>query len=113
MIKCSWASQNKFAINPDGQVFPCCYLATLVFIDKIFLDIDRYDEVIPKHQQEHKHYVIQEYLKSKSNLNIHYNSIDTILNSEWFTKILPESLLSYDTANGKCIHFCGDKHEDS
>ena len=26
-IKCEWLSQDKILVNPDGQVFPCCYLA--------------------------------------------------------------------------------------
>ena len=25
-IVCRWAEENKFLVNPDGQVFPCCYL---------------------------------------------------------------------------------------
>ena len=30
-IKCKWAAENKFLVQPDGQVVPCCYLANAMY----------------------------------------------------------------------------------
>jgi len=105
-IKCEWAKHNRFVVNPDGQVWPCCYLATLEYVSTIFKDIDRYDEVIQQHQNEMNHPVMKAYLENKQKHNAFNVPVNEILESEWFKKILPESWESEETTHGKCKHFC-------
>ena len=30
-ITCEWAKDERYVVNPDGQVWPCCYLCNNVF----------------------------------------------------------------------------------
>ena len=34
-IICQWEKVDKVLINPDGQVFPCCYLSNPAYTAKI------------------------------------------------------------------------------
>ena len=30
-IQCEWLKDNRVLVNPDGQVWPCCYLGNVGF----------------------------------------------------------------------------------
>ena len=34
-IECIWGKDNRFLVNPDGQVWPCCYLGNIGYSEKI------------------------------------------------------------------------------
>ena len=34
-IECIWGKDNRFLVNPDGQVWPCCYLGNIGYTEKI------------------------------------------------------------------------------
>lgn len=89
-IECIWAKENKFLVNPDGQVWPCCYLGNSGFTEKVN---GRYKdpEVLEKGWDDIAHPIIQEYFKHADELNINNKPIEEILTHEWYTKTLPES----------------------
>lgn len=89
-IECIWAKENKFLVNPDGQVWPCCYLGNSGFTEKVN---GRYKdpEVLKKGWDDIAHPIIQEYFKHADELNINNKPIEEILTHEWYTKTLPES----------------------
>ena len=92
-VQCSWARQNVIAVNPDGQVFPCCYIATRHYENKIGLHkIDN-----PEHS------TISGYVEEDH--NIFKNSlIDMIDNSKYLNNILPNDIENnpYDA----CLKHC-------
>lgn len=96
-IDCIWKNDNKILVNPDGQVWPCCYLANITF-EKEVRGVNQDQEVI------------REYMDNKDDFNIFKKSVVDILQHEWYQKTLPESW-----ENGKalrqCINHCGIKEE--
>lgn len=103
-IICRWMEENKFLVNPDQQVWPCCYLAnqgykfrqTGQYKDKDILERKVDDIASP---------VMQEYYKHEDELNLKNNSLEEILNHEWYTKTLPESWDS-DNPQRVCVIMC-------
>ena len=41
-IECEWKNNNRVIVNPDGQVWPCCYLSNLAY--KYDINDDDYEE---------------------------------------------------------------------
>ena len=89
-IICRWMEKNKFLINPDQQVWPCCYLANQGYKSRITGEYND-PNVIAKGADDVVHPVMQEYYKHEDELNLKNNSIENILNHKWYTEILPES----------------------
>ena len=118
---CKWMEDDEqMLINPDGQVLPCCYLSPYFRIDKMPLksreqawkDFDKIEDQLYHidltNYLVHNEYLYKEYEKRKDKLNIFENDLEDILNSEWFTKILPESWENEDTIAGPCKRICTD-----
>jgi|TARA_B100001013_G_C24451519_1_gene379829 hypothetical protein len=92
-IICQWKRDGKCIVQPDGQVFRCCYL-------KIHFERNSF--------KAKEHPIMKEYLDNIEDHNVKNNTLKTILNSKWFTKTLPESISdgNYDTAPLMCQRKC-------
>jgi hypothetical protein len=101
---------NKFLINPDKQVYPCCYLGNQGYKFKVN---DWYDDpaIIAKEPSDVTHPVMLNYNKNKDALNLENNSIQNILEHEWYTKTLPESWDS-DQPHRLCTLMCSENLTD-
>ena len=72
-IKCQWGDKDKYLVNPDGQVFPCCYLSNVYYFSKRMKDIGKYDELLiefPGHHAEMSQHLLVEYQKREKENNI-------------------------------------------
>ena len=97
-IDCMWLKDNTILINPDGQVYPCCYLGNI-----------HYTALATNHKSGltfSKYEVLAEYHAKRKEFNINNKNLDEILDSKWFNEALPESWESYDTAPSPCIQWC-------
>lgn len=103
-IVCKWAKVSKFLVNPDGQVWPCCYLANPGYKQYITGMRDR-PEVVARGVDDIVHPIINEYFEHKDELNVTNKPIEEILSHEWFTKTLPESWES-DRPHRQCVVMC-------
>lgn len=122
-IKCEWMAKNSALVNIDGQVYPCCYLADSFTLLNIFgrnIKDDFPDEINygganwSKSKQkdlDKKIHLVEEYFKYKDELNLKNNSLENILNHEWFTKTLPESWKNDDLIHKKCKKHCNINSE--
>lgn len=95
---------NKFLVNPDKQVFPCCYLANQGYKFKV---TGKYNDagMISRGVDDVAHPLMQSYYQNQEELNLENHSIEEILNHEWFTKTLPESWDS-DKPHRLCLVMC-------
>lgn len=107
-ITCRWMEKNKYLVNPDGQVFPCCYLSNVYYFSKRMKEIGKWDDLFSGHKAEMKQYLLIEYEKREKENNIFENSIEDIIKGEWFSKILLESWESEDTLHVQCKRMCSD-----
>tara|TARA_B100001057_G_C22843033_1_gene947853 strand:+ start:1864 stop:2196 length:333 start_codon:yes stop_codon:yes gene_type:complete len=99
-IECMWQKDNTILINPDGQVYPCCYLGNI-----------HYTALATNHKSGltfSKYEVLAKYHAQREKFNINSNNIDDILESEWFNETLPESWESYETTPGPCLQWCNN-----
>jgi hypothetical protein len=94
-IICKWKESSRCLIQPDGQVFQCCFLKLH------FVDYENKREVDGR-----SHPIIKDYLSKKEEYNIKNDSLKNILNKEWFQKTLPNSLIDYDKAPKPCKRVC-------
>jgi hypothetical protein len=78
-------------VNSTGQVWPCCYLG-------------EYEEI--KKLKEFEKHVWKDYEKNKDKQNLNKHSLKEVLNSEWFTKTLPESWKDEKTTARQCKSWC-------
>jgi hypothetical protein len=92
--------------NPDGQVFPCCYLSNVYYYSKRFEELGKWDELFPGHKLEMDQHLLVEYEKRKKENNIFETPIDEIIKGEWFSKILPESWENDETVHVQCKRMC-------
>lgn len=103
-IICRWMKANKFLVNPDKQVFPCCYLANQGYKFKVtgkYNDID----MVAKGVHDVAHPLMQSYYKNQEELNLENHSIEEVLTHDWFSKTLPESWDS-DIPHRLCLLMC-------
>lgn len=117
-IKCEWMAKNNALANIDGQVYPCCYLANSFTLLNIFgrdVEKDFPDELNyggkkwVKGEQKNlnkKIHLVEEYFKHKDKLNLKNNSLEDILNHEWFAKTLPESWEDENLTHRLCAKYC-------
>lgn len=106
-IICRWMNNKngqKFLVNPDKQVWPCCYLANQGYKFKV---TGKYNDpdIIAKGSGDITHPVMQSYYENDKELNLSNNSLEEILNHEWFTKTLPESWEG-DEPHRLCVVMC-------
>ena len=95
-IKCKWQENNRVLVNPDGQVLPCCYLGNQHYTYNM-KDNDKWQDVM------------KDYDDNKELYNIHSNTMENIISSEWFTKTLPESWEDESKLLWQCKRWCGEK----
>ncbi len=121
-IKCEWKEKDTILVNPDGQVWPCCYLGNPNFLYEQLKDeeLEVAEEVTLSRQLENiersvkwhpLNPVLKEYIDNKEEHNIFNKSIDEIVKNDWFTKTLPESWNDSDTIIHQCWRLC-NKHSD-
>jgi len=76
MIRCKFLEgTTKTMINPDGQVWPCCYLAS-----------DQYGK-----PNKEEHPLLKMYHDNKDKYNLQNDSVKNITNKDWFQKDLTDS----------------------
>lgn len=122
-IKCEWMQTKRLLINPDGQVLPCCFFANVIYMyDRMgapesWKPKDEYgisDQLldVPRVAYEtSKEHILMNYYKNKEEYNIFENDLEDIINSEWFTKTLPESWEDEKTLPRQCKKYCQMKDE--
>jgi hypothetical protein len=103
MIECEWKKEGRVQINPDGQVYPCCYLCNPHY--KFLLGF-KSNLTHKEHKDEHTQHIWDKYNDNKEKFNINNRSLEEILNDKWFTETLPKSWESEDTALVQCIEHC-------
>ena len=69
-IVCKWKKSGQVLVNPDGQVWPCCFFCNPTYKSQFVEGYDRFDN----------NPVMKEYQKNKSALNVFNNSLDKIIN---------------------------------
>ena len=91
-IVCQWReNNNRYMVNPDGQVFQCCFLKK------------NFDKPYERdHFRKGSHTWVDEYLDNKEKYNLENHSMKEIVDSELFSKKLPDSWKNPDTAPGPC-----------
>ena len=109
-IVCRWMEEDKFLVNPDKQVWPCCYLANQGYKWRV---TGKYNDpdILHRGVDDITNPVMQEYYKNEKELNLMNNSLEDILNHDWFKKTLPES---WDTDNPHrfCMVMCSRYLDD-
>ena len=105
-INCRWQKSERLLVNPDGQVFPCCYLANFYYLAKTLYNTGNADKVFQGHNAQMTHPLMQQYMNNEATLNVFNNSVEEIVNSEWFTETLPKSWESEDTVHIQCKRVC-------
>jgi MoaA/NifB/PqqE/SkfB family radical SAM enzyme len=79
-ITCMWAKpRNEVIVSYDGQVLPCCYHQNNYHRKLKSLMVDD---------------MYKDYEENKSKYNVFHTPLSEILNSEWYTKKLPNSINS-------------------
>lgn len=120
-IHCYWWENGELQINPDGQVFPCCFLANPLYLTKVFgyperdsLDrrIDSDNVLFQLENAEslaenvHNGYDINKsYIKYADELNLDNKSMSEIINHKWF-KDLEKAREKWETAPQPCRTHC-------
>jgi len=99
-IECKWMKDRRILINPDGQVWPCCFLANPMYF------LDQTENPPNGHIRQKKHPLMKEYYDRKEDFNIFNRSMEEILSDPWFEKTLPETWNSPDTVFYQCNWFC-------
>ena len=121
-IQCQWMKTQRLLVNPDGQVLPCCYFANIIYMydklgttEKIYEKKNQItDQIGDKdviQSQTRKEDVLMQYYSEKEKYNIFHNSVEDIINSEWFKKTLPESWDDENKAPRHCIKYCRKNEE--
>lgn len=123
-IKCEWMQSKRVLVNPDGQVLPCCFFANVMYMyDRLgapkswtpkkeygisdqIMDVPR---VAWETSQEN---ILMEYYENREEYNLFNKPLEEIIESEWFTKTLPESWEDSDRLPRQCRTFCQFKKED-
>lgn len=97
-IKCRWAiPRNEVVINPDGQVMPCCYHANAHYKGRVD---NTYGSEL------HKNLIYSDgYNQNLKEYNVFHTPLSKILESEWYTKTLPNSMKG-DNPVAQCERQC-------
>jgi len=100
-INCKWKNDlEKIVVNPDGQVYPCCYLCNFAY---------------QRHSSNNEKLIADSLMRiydsKKEDNNIFNNNLEDILEGEWFTKSLPENWES-EMPSRTCRRYCGEIVDD-
>jgi hypothetical protein len=95
---------KRLLVNPDGQVLPCCYFANNLYLyGNVFVPEGEWgpkkhygieDQLVDIGRAAYhtsKDKVLMNYNKNKDEYNVFNKPLEDIINSEWYTKTLPES----------------------
>ena len=96
-IVCEWGIKDKIVINPDGQVFPCCFFCNGYFQSKFDKE---YSNTFLNHP------VMVEYRDNEWDMNIFNNDLLDIVKNKWFKETLPNSWHTLNPVN-QCSKYCG------
>ncbi len=97
-VECEWRNKQKVVVNPDGQVWPCCYLCNPTYKHS----------VVVGHMLE-KNDVWLKYLANAEKYNVFNRPLSEIMREEWFTETLPESWEKEETSLQACKHWCSNR----
>ena len=103
-IRCKWAEWGKVLVNPDGQVWPCCYFANRTYNAQRHGGF--FEEGSNWFKDEEGAKILGKYKESMDELNVKNKSMEEILNHKWYTKDLPESWEKEETRFQQCRKFC-------
>lgn len=104
-IICRWAlPRNEVVINPDGQVMPCCYHANVHYKGRI-------DKQAGKGLHSNLIYK-EDYNVNLKKYNVLHTPLSEIINSKWYQKTLPESMLG-DSPVKQCETQCSSRIKKS
>lgn len=113
-IKCKWKEINRYLVNPDGQVLPCCYVANKNYFDNVTNYNKENHNVTGRRYNNQEDarvsYIMGRYDKYAKELNIFENSIEDILKHKWWDE-LQESWKSDSQLDGRCRRFCGEDND--
>ena len=109
-IRCAWLAENRLLINPDGQVWPCCYLANKAYNAEQLEKIGKSKVTWWFGDEQDK--TMFKYFENKDDLNLKNKPLDEILNHEWYQDTLPESWKHEETRLKECRDFCEYNLED-
>ena len=108
-IVCKWKQLNKYLVNPDGQVLPCCYVANKNYFDNSTNYNEKNYNVSGRRYNNREDarisYIMNRYDKYSKELNIFENSIEDIMKHKWW-KELEESCESNSRIYERCRKFC-------
>jgi len=93
MIKCEWLEKEVAQVNPDGQVYPCCYLGNphyRVLLGEKEAMVHRHEYETDEEYENAKR-VWDEYENNLEEFNLNNKTASEILESKWFTETLQES----------------------
>lgn len=119
-IKCQWMNDQRILVNPDGQVLPCCYLANVMYLYDLKDDPKEYikksdvpasDELVNSDlvaYETGQQPVLREYHNNRKKHNIFETELSEIVESEWFTKTLPESWEDENRLIPQCKKYCSE-----
>lgn len=102
-IRCEWMEKSRILVNPDGQVWPCCFLANKTYEGEKRFKTVEWNYI---HHIQNREPTLKKYYDNKEYYNINNTPLEEIIHSDWFTKHLPESWDDEDTAPGVCKRFC-------
>lgn len=105
-IHCKWERDKRLLVNPDGQVFPCCYLSNNYYQSTVYSDTGKYEDLPDGHKANIEHPLMKEYHENRENFNIFRCSLESIVNSKWFTETLPESWNDEKSVHFQCKRMC-------
>ena len=117
-IQCEWMSKNNALVNIDGQVYPCCYFANSFTLRRIFgQDVKkdwpdklnmggRHWKKSEERNLDTVYEVKDSYFDNSEALNLKHNTLEDILNHDWFTKTLPESWEDETKTHRLCKKHC-------
>ena len=106
-IKCRWAlPRNEIVVNPDGQIMPCCFHANAHFWqrhDPAYKNSNRMAlNLNPVYSED--------YNTNLKSYNILHTKLSEILNSDWFTQTLPNSIKGNDPI-AQCVRNCSNRQK--
>jgi MoaA/NifB/PqqE/SkfB family radical SAM enzyme len=106
-IKCRWAMpMNSLYVMHDGSVIPCCYVGW--FHTRVYNPDPKYDTKSKYKQTIMANSTFKHLIDSYDNISVFKHSIKEILQSEWYSKTLPESLSS-DNPMPMCVMNCSNR----
>tara|TARA_B100000287_G_C20050865_1_gene550353 strand:+ start:47 stop:370 length:324 start_codon:yes stop_codon:yes gene_type:complete len=103
-IKCKWRENKQVLINPDGQVYPCCFLSNIDY----FVKETNNNEKGYHYPMGPQTVVMTEYNKHKFKLNVKNNKMEDILKNDWW-KFLENSWNDSDKVDRRCVRYCSIK----